>query len=40
MNWLDGFLLRFFSALDRICEGIERVCIYDPKPKKKRGKKK
>ena len=38
MNWLDQFLLRFFGAVDSICEGIERLVI--PKPKKKRGKKK
>ena len=37
MNWLDKFLLKFFGALDTICEGIERLCIYEPK--KRKGKK-
>jgi hypothetical protein len=35
--WLDRFLLRFFGALDHICEGIERLVI--PQPKKRKGKK-
>ena len=35
--WLDKQILKFCGLLDRLCEGIERLVI--PQPKKRKGKK-